>query len=151
MSVLQQRGGRGDQRQTDLGAPRGQSRIPIRAQVAFHKFRVSVFPERGCVSPHDDAQNAYTASVERARRLREEWERLGRPLLATGSREQPVSHPLLRAMNEAELLAHRLRQPMLRKHRGPEPSAVIGLSPAARLRNARPRGVTRGNGGRDHL
>ncbi len=41
-------------------------------------------------------------------------------------------------MNEAELLADRLRQRVVAKHSGPDPvatvAAQIGLSPAAKLR-----------------
>jgi hypothetical protein len=88
-----------------------------------------------------DAVEAYEAAVARARLLHAEWEKLGRPVLSAGSTGQVVAHPLLHAIAEAEVIADRLRQPLLKKHRGPEPSAVveaeIGRSPAARLRSVK--------------
>ena len=86
------------------------------------------------MNPHKDAEDAYRATVERVETLREEWKRAGSPLLSDGSESQPVPHPLLRSINKAEALADRLRQRVMKKHRGPEPRAVIGPSPAARLR-----------------
>ena len=86
------------------------------------------------MNPEKDAQDAYTAAVARAERSREEWERLGSPLLSVGSERQPVPHPPLKAINEVESLAERLRQPMLKRHRGPEPKAVMEPSPAGRVR-----------------
>jgi hypothetical protein len=91
-------------------------------------------------SPYEDAERAYHRAVERVEVLVAEWERLGKPETASGGStgRALVPHPLIGAIQEAEALAHRLRQPVLRKHRGPEPSAVvqakIGLSPAAKLR-----------------
>jgi hypothetical protein len=81
-----------------------------------------------------DAVKAYEAAVFRASLLQAEWERLGQPLLAHGSTGQEVPHPLLRAINTAELVADRLRRRLLPAHRGPEPKAVVRPSPAAKLR-----------------
>ena len=86
------------------------------------------------MNPHKHAEDAYTATVRRVETLRDEWQRLGSPLLSYGSEKQPVPHPLLRAINEAEVLADRLRQQVMKKYRGPEPKAVIAPSPAAGLR-----------------
>jgi hypothetical protein len=98
-------------------------------------------------SPREDAETAYLGAQERAVLLRDEWARLGRPVMASGSRGQPVIHPLLGAIAESEVIADRLRQRLVSKHAGPTPSAVLGIvssqrepgepigsSPAARLR-----------------
>ena len=86
------------------------------------------------MNPQQDAEDAYTATVKRVETLREEWTRLGSPLLSYGSENQPVPHPLLRSINEAEVLADRLRQRVIKEYRGPEPKGVIGPPPAASLR-----------------
>jgi hypothetical protein len=78
-------------------------------------------------SPREDAETAYQGAQERAMLLREEWARLERPVMATGSRGQPVIHPLLGAIAEAEVVADRLRQRLLKTHPGPQPSAVLGI------------------------
>jgi hypothetical protein len=99
------------------------------------------------VSLLEDAERAYEDARERSRLLKAEWERLNRPVLSTGSRGQVIAHPLLAAMNEADVIVDRLRQRMMQKHPGPSPSAVPGiasLSPAARLRavsSQKPAGV----------
>ena len=89
------------------------------------------------VTVAEDAQVAYEGAQERAMLLREEWRRLGQPVIAVGSRKQPVIHPLLGAIAEAEVIADRLRQRLLKQHRGPSPSAVLGVtaSPARLRRN----------------
>ncbi len=93
------------------------------------------------LTPQEDAEKAYAEANDRAKRLRAEWKRQGRPMMSEGGAtgRAPVMHPLLKAMNEAETIAQRLRQDVMgRKHRGPEPSAVIstslGRSPASKLR-----------------
>ena len=85
-------------------------------------------------NPQTDALQAYQEAVDRVRIIREEWERRGKPLLSEGSRGQDVAHPLWTMLNEAEIIADRLRKAVEKKHRGPEPSAVMTPSPAARLR-----------------
>ncbi len=85
-------------------------------------------------TPSEDAEDAYRRAQERVRAAREEWEALGRPILATGSRRQTMAHPILRVMNEAESLADRLRRRITPVHPGPAPTAVVTPSPAARLR-----------------
>ncbi len=86
----------------------------------------------------------------RVRLLRDEWERLGRPILSKGSMNQEIVSPLLRAIGEAEMLADRLRRALLKRHRGPEPSAVLRLDgrkpPSRRLREALGKG-RRADGG----
>ncbi len=78
-------------------------------------------------TPFEDAMAAYEAAVERAEILRKEWDDLGRPVMAQGGAtgRAPVPHPLIRAIQEAEVIAHKLREPLLKKHAGPEPSAVV--------------------------
>ena len=92
-------------------------------------------------SPENDAMEAYEGAFELARMLREAWQELGCPSVSHGAKGQLTAHPLLKAINEAESLAARLRQPLLRKHPGPEPRAVvrtrIGTNPAERLRAER--------------
>lgn len=84
----------------------------------------------------EDAQDAYQRALERANLLKETWDEPGRPVLATGSRGQPVAHPLLAAMNEADVISDRLRQRLVKAHPGPSPCAVLKPfpSPAAVLR-----------------
>jgi hypothetical protein len=72
-----------------------------------------------------DAREAYEHALEVVMRLRGAWAEHGMPLTAIGSRGQVRAHPLLAEIRRAELLADRLRQPLLPKHRGPSPSAVI--------------------------
>ena len=89
-------------------------------------------------NPQTDALQAYQEAVDRVHIIRGEWERRGKPLLSQGSRGQEVAHPLWMMLNESEIVANKLRQPLLKHHRGPEPKAVvqakIGRSPAATLR-----------------
>ena len=75
-----------------------------------------------------DAEEAYAATEERVRVLREEWERLARPVMAEGGAtgRAPVVHPLHKALNEAEARAERARETLRKKHPGPRPSAVLG-------------------------
>jgi len=93
------------------------------------------------VTPLDEAQEAYDAAVRRARLIKDAWLEMGEPVVTLGSTGQTIAHPLLKALNEAENLADRLRQRVIAKHPGPEPGAVLqaklGPSPAAKLRAAR--------------
>jgi hypothetical protein len=89
-------------------------------------------------NPEQDGIDAYSEADERARLIREQWKSLGSPVMSKGSMGQDVPHPLLKAMHEAEVIADRLRSSVVKRHRGPAPSAVmhadLGVSPAAKLR-----------------
>ena len=85
-----------------------------------------------------DAETRYREAVVRRDAIRDAWEADGSPLLATGSTGQLVEHPLVKMLRDHYLLVDRLGAAVSRRHRGPEPSAVvkasIGESPAAKLR-----------------
>ena len=79
-----------------------------------------------------DLEETYGAAQERVELLREEWDRLNRPLLAKGSKGQQVPHPILRALQQAERHADMLRRSLLPPSRmGRPPVAVFGASPAS--------------------
>jgi hypothetical protein len=99
-------------------------------------------------SPREDAETAYEGAHERARLLGEEWARLDRPVMAIGSRGQPVIHPLLGAIAEAEVIADRLRQRLVNKHVGPKPSAVLGIDTKPKPLGPSPAAVLRRRDGR---
>lgn len=69
--------------------------------------------------------------------IRDACQAEGSPLLSRGSTRQLVEHPLLKMIRDYDLLIDRLGAAVSRRHRGPEPSAVvsasIGESPAAKL------------------
>ncbi len=65
------------------------------------------------------------------------WQAEGAPLLMTGSTGQLIEHPLMKMLREADLLCDRLGAAVRKRHRGPEPSAVLTPSPAAKLRAVR--------------
>jgi hypothetical protein len=85
-----------------------------------------------------DAEQRYLQAAARRDSIRAAWEQEGSPLLATGSTGQLVEHPLVKMLREHDLLVDRLASAARRRHRGPDPSAVIkpsiGKSPAAKLR-----------------
>ncbi len=92
----------------------------------------------------EDLERDYKAAQERVELLRAEWDRRDRPLLAKGSRGQPVPHALLRALQEAERHADLLRRSLLSPARmGRPPVAVFGAAPSARLRAVGPDRITR--------
>ena len=62
-----------------------------------------------------------------------EWEELGRPVLARGSKGQEVAHPLLAELRAAARLEDELRQRLSKKHRGPQPSAVVSTIAGRRI------------------
>lgn len=86
------------------------------------------------MNAHEDAIEAYEAANARAKMLREEWEGIGSPILSEGSMGQPVPHPIWKLMHEAEVIADRLRQHVQKKHRGPEPRAVVTPLAAKRIK-----------------
>ncbi len=59
-------------------------------------------------------------------------------MLATGSTGQLVEHPFVKMLRDHDLLVDRLAEAVRKRHRGPEPGAVlkssIGPSPASKLR-----------------
>ena len=84
-----------------------------------------------------EAENRYQEAVERRNGIRDAWEKEGSPLLTSGSTGQIVPHPLVKMLNEADLLCDRLGAVIRKRHRGPQPSAVVTPSPAAKLRAVR--------------
>jgi hypothetical protein len=84
-----------------------------------------------------EAESRYAEAVARRDAIRDAWEAEGAPLLATGSTGQLVEHPLVKMLREHDLLADRLGAAMRKSHRGPQPSAVLKPSPAAKLRAVR--------------
>jgi hypothetical protein len=81
-----------------------------------------------------EAENRYAEAVLRRDAIRDAWEAEGAPLLSGGSTGQLVPHPLVKMLNEADLLCDRLGAVIRKQHRGPQPSAVLKPSPAAKLR-----------------
>ena len=85
-----------------------------------------------------DAEGRYLEAVARRDAIQAAWVEEGSPLLAAGSTGQLVEHPLVKMLREHDVLLDRLAVAARRRHRGPEPSAVlspaIGASPAAKLR-----------------
>jgi hypothetical protein len=84
-----------------------------------------------------EAESRYLEAVERRNGIRDAWQAEGAPLLTTGSTGQLVEHPLVKMLREHDLLADRLGAVIRKRHRGPQPSAVVTPSPAARLRAVR--------------
>ena len=95
----------------------------------------------------EDLERDYCAAQERVVLLREEWDRQDRPLLAKGSRGQPVPHALLRALQDAERHADHLRRGLLPPGRMGRPPVAVPQpfppSSAARLRAVGPDRITR--------
>jgi hypothetical protein len=81
-----------------------------------------------------EAETRYAEAVERRNGIRDAWEAEGSPLLTTGSTGQLVEHPYVKMLREHDLLVDRLGAVIGKRHRGPEPSAVLKPSPAAKLR-----------------
>ena len=84
-----------------------------------------------------EAESRYTEAVARRDAIRDAWEAEGSPLLATGSTGQLTEHPYMRMLREHDLLVDRLGAVVRKRHRGPNPSAVVTPSPAAKLRAVR--------------
>jgi hypothetical protein len=81
-----------------------------------------------------EAESRYREAVARRDAIRDAWEAEGAPLLASGSTGQLVEHPLVKMLREHDLLSDKLGAALRKRHRGPEPSAVLKPSPAAKLR-----------------
>src|SRR5213594_3492381 len=71
------------------------------------------------------AERRYTEALARRDAIRDAWKAEGSPLLARGSTGQPVPHPFLRMLRDHDLLVDRLGAAVRKRHRGPEPSAVL--------------------------
>jgi hypothetical protein len=106
-----------------MGSRRGYRARSERESLASRFFRL------GSVT---DADQRYAEAVARRDAIRDAWLADGSPLLAKGSTGQLVEHPLMKMLREHDLLAMRLDS--RKRHRGPEPSAVLQPSPAAKLR-----------------
>ena len=93
------------------------------------------------VDVFSEAEARYEAASLRLSALYEEWFDEGSPSMSKGSMGQLVEHPLVKMIREHELLCDRLAAPLVKRHRGPAPSAVVaedvGRSPAAKLRAVR--------------
>jgi hypothetical protein len=85
-----------------------------------------------------EAETRYLEAVARRDAIRDAWQAEGSPLLSHGSTRQLVEHPLVKMLRDHDVLVDRLALPLRKRHRGPEPTAVvtssIGVSPAAKLR-----------------
>jgi phage terminase small subunit len=94
-----------------------------------------------------DAAERYARQVDLADKARRVWRQSGEPLITENPNGAEGPHPLLKVIENADKLAHRLGEPLgikaqKQKHRGPDPQAVIqpggvGESPAARLRRVK--------------
>ena len=84
-----------------------------------------------------EAENRYQEAAERRDGIRDAWQAEGSPLLTAGSTGQLVEHPLVKMLREHDLLVDRLGAVIRKRHRGPQPSAVVSPSPAAKLRAVR--------------
>jgi phage terminase small subunit len=98
-----------------------------------------------------DMAARYAQQVDLADKARREWRKHGEPLTLTQVNKAIGPHPLLKVIENADKLAHWLSNDLgiksqKRKHRGPDPRAVIqpggvGESPAAKLRVVPPPGL----------
>jgi hypothetical protein len=63
------------------------------------------------VSLHDEALQRYADARDRAELLKAAWEEAGKPTIGEGGAtgRAPVVHPLIKAIESAELLAEKLR------------------------------------------
>jgi hypothetical protein len=84
-----------------------------------------------------EAESRYAEAVTRRDAIRDAWEADGAPLLATGSAGQLREHPLVKMLRDHDLLVDKLGAALRKRHRGPEPSAVLKPSPAVELRAVR--------------
>jgi hypothetical protein len=84
-----------------------------------------------------ESENRYSEAVARRDAIQAAWEAEGSPLLAQGSTGQLVEHPYVKMLRDHDLLVDRLGVAFRKRHRGPEPSAVLKPSPAAKLRAVR--------------
>jgi hypothetical protein len=111
--------------------------LPHRFPLVFAASRRSRGGEEAAAN--NDAELPFHATEAVARRdaIRDAWEAEGSPLLATGSTGQLTEHAYMRMLREHDLLVDRLGAVVRKRHRGPNPSAVVTPSPAAKLRAVR--------------
>ena len=77
-----------------------------------------------------ELRELYEQALERCQQLRAEWESLDSELIVRGSRGQPVAHPLIRAMQDAERHAAQLAKLLAAPARaGREPAAISAIAP----------------------
>ena len=85
-----------------------------------------------------DAEARYADAVARRDAIRTAGKPRASPLPTSGSTGQLVEHPFVKMLRPHDVLVDRLAVTVRKRHRGPEPSAVIkpsiGESPAAKLR-----------------
>ena len=114
-------------------APRRKSLDDFCAAALRHletrKFDLAVFVS----GDFSDAERLYAEAVARRDAIRDTWSAEGEPLLATGSTGQLVEHPYVKMLREHDLLVDRLAAAVRKRHRGPEPSAVLKPRSASRL------------------
>jgi hypothetical protein len=88
-----------------------------------------------------EAQRAYESAVERLAYAVRTWEEAGSPLTSVGSQGQEIVHPLWRVVNEAEVMADKLRSRLVKRPMGrPKVAKLqrsIGSAPAQKLRVAK--------------
>jgi hypothetical protein len=74
------------------------------------------------VSVSDDATRRYEEAKGRRERILAEWEALGRPLLNPTGRS---GHPLVRALNEIDIVCARLERELLGLARAGRPTGAV--------------------------
>jgi hypothetical protein len=77
--------------------------------------------------PEYDPERLHDEAVMRRNAINEQWVGLGCPLLTSGSTGQLVEHPLVKMLREHDVLVQRLGEAVKKRHRGPQPAAVLGL------------------------
>ena len=85
------------------------------------------------------AREAYEEAFLRVSLAREQWKKAGEPLTMTRPSGVVVVHPLLTALRLCEADAAKRLERARTAHRGPAPSAVVGIteSPAERIRRVK--------------
>jgi hypothetical protein len=92
--------------------------------------------ENGRLDPDDAAWEAWRIAEDRAVEVRAAWRLEGAPMTTLGGAtgRAVVAHPLLEAVERAERHAARLREVVRKQHRGPSPSAALGITSSASSR-----------------
>jgi hypothetical protein len=93
----------------------------------------------GTSTPDEAAWEAWCLAEARAEEIRGAWRLEGSPMTTLGGAtgKAVVGHPLLREMELAEKHAARLREVVRKKHRGPDPRAVLGIGAIGASRSSR--------------